>query len=111
MATSDFCLEAFQAALILAVPGIVNTDQGSQFTSKDFVGRVKESGAQISMDGKGRCLDNVWIERFWRTIKYEELYLNEYESVSQLWRAIQGYVDYYNNERRHQGLKLVTPAR
>ena len=93
-----------------ARPEIFNTDQGVQFTSSDFTGLLKHEGIQISMDGRGRALDNVCVERLWRTVKYEEVYLKDYTSV---WDARQGlgeYFTFYNHERLHQALGYQTPA-
>jgi len=87
----------------------VNTDQGSQFTGADFIDAVRKSGASISMDGKGCWRDNVFIERFWRTIKYEEVYLRAYETVSQARESIARYIAFYNGRRGHSSLKDRTP--
>ena len=89
---------------------IFNTDQGVQFTSHRFVGSLEEAGIQISMDGKGRALDNVFVERLWRSVKYEEIYPRGYESMKELERGLTRYFKYYNEIRRHQGLALRTPA-
>lgn len=105
-----FCLVALQRALAKVAPEIFNSDQGAQFTSPQFTSVLEQAGVRISMDGKGRCLDNVWIERFWRSLKYEEVYLNEYTSVLDAWRGIHNYVQYFNNDRPHQALGYNTPA-
>ena len=106
-----FCLEALQEAIdVHGVPEIVNTDQGSQFTSQAFTGLLQEHGIRISMDGRGRALDNIFIERFWRTVKYENIYLNKYEGVPALFSGLGLYFPFYNNERPHQSLKDCTPA-
>jgi putative transposase len=105
-----FCLEALDQALGVARPDIFNTDQGAQFTSHDFTGRLVAAGIQISMDGRGRALDNVFIERLWRTVKYEEVYLKDYETPRE---AIQGLATFfvrYNERRQHQSLDYRTPA-
>ena len=109
--SSDFCIEAFQAALesIGDVPSICNFDQGSQFTCSSFVNNVLSSGSKISMDGKGRALDNVFIERFWRSLKYEEVYLNEYRTVEDAYAGISKYFEFYNSKRVHQALGYKTP--
>lgn len=105
-----FCLEALKLGLSEAIPEIVNSDQGSQFTSDDWIAYLKEWGIKISMTGKGRCLDNVYIERFWRSFKQEEFYINEYKTVRALRLAIEQYVRFYNTQRWHQSLNYKTPA-
>jgi len=106
----DFCVEALQEALSLyGKPEIFNTDQGAQFTSDAFTGVLKSSGILISMDGKGRWMDNVFVERLWRSLKYEEVYLKAYESVQEAKMRIGVYFEYYNEGRRHQGLDRMTP--
>ena len=91
------------------IPAIFNTDQGSQFTSKDFTDKLNSRKIRISMDGKGRALDNIYIERLWRSLKYEEIYLNEYRSMVELKIAIKKYFNFYNTERFHQSLEYATP--
>jgi len=106
----DFCVEALEEALErYGTPEIFNTDQGSQFTSEAFTGVLKTSGITISMDGKGRWIDNVFIERLWRSLKYEEVYLKAYESPEEARRSIGAYFKFYNQERRHQALARCTP--
>ena len=105
-----FCLEALEMALAGTRPQIFNSDQGAQFTSKDFTQRLKEAGVRISMDGRGRAFDNIFVERLWRTIKFEEIYLKAYETVSELLQGLRRYFEFYNNERFHQGLGYQTPA-
>jgi putative transposase len=105
-----FCLEALDAALSLGRPEIFNTDQGSQFTSLDFTGRLKSAQVSISMDGRGRALDNIFVERLWRTVKYEEVYLKEYDDVRMATRQLGEYFLFYNEERLHQSLGYRTPA-
>ncbi len=108
--TADFCVEALETAFDrYGVPEIVNTDQGSQFTSEDFVEAVHERGAKLSMDGKGAWRDNIFIERFWRTIKYEEVYLRAYERMGDARRHITKYLDFYNGRRPHSSLADRTP--
>ena len=107
---ADFCLEALEAALSLGTPAIFNTDQGSQFTSDAFTGRLERAGISISMDGRGRALDNIFVERLWRTVKYEEVYLHSYESVAQAVARLRSYLRFYNEERLHQSLGYRTPA-
>lgn len=105
-----FCVEALQQGFKIAMPEIVNSDQGSQFTSDSWIDALKELHIKISMTGKGRCIDNVYIERFWRSFKQEEFYLNDYSDVKQLKHAISAYVEFYNNKRWHQSLDYKTPA-
>jgi putative transposase len=106
----SFCLEALDEALSKhGKPEIFNTDQGSQFTSIDFTGRLKQAGIAISMDGKGRWRDNVFVERFWRSIKYEEIYLHGYDSVSVARSRIGQYIQFFNNRRPHSSLQAQTP--
>lgn len=106
----EFCIEALEAALAIANPDIFNVDQGSQFTSPEFTKRLKERKILISMDGKGRCLDNIFVERLWRSVKYEEVYLKQYASPLEAKQGLQEYFQFYNNERPHQSLKYKTPA-
>lgn len=107
---SGFCLEALDEALIAGRPETFNTDQGPQYTSTAFTGRLKDNDIKISMDGRGRALDNVFVERLWRSVKYEDIYLKEYQSVPELKRGLEHYFCHYNNERPHQGLNGITPA-
>jgi putative transposase len=108
---TDFCLRTLNKAVAVTgtVPEIFNTDQGCQFTSADWSERLKELGIKISMDGKGRWIDNVVIERFWRSIKYEDIYLRSYENAWELERGIETYIMRYNLERPHRALKEATP--
>ncbi len=106
----SFCVSALERALRLyPKPEIFNTDQGSQFTGNAFTHVLKNADIKISMDGKGRCMDNIFIERLWRSVKYEEVYLNEYESVDHLRRALRKYFYFYNEERPHQHFEYQTP--
>lgn len=108
---SSFCVEALEEALArYGAPGIFNTDQGAQFTAEAFTRVLRARGIQISMDGKGRCLDNVFVERLWRSLKYEEVYLHAYEGVREARLAIDRYFAYYNESRRHQALGYATPV-
>jgi putative transposase len=107
---TEFCMEALRRGLCQKVPEIFNTDQGVQFTSSQFTGRLEESGIRISMDGKGRALDNVFIERLWRSVKYEEIYPKGYESMKEVRMGLKKYFEFYNNRRPHQGLDYRTPA-
>jgi putative transposase len=105
-----FCVSMLEEALCHAHPVIFNTDQGSQFTSTEFTQCLLKREILISMDGRGRALDNVFIERLWRSVKYEEIYLNDYQSVSQLHQALGQYFHFYNHERPHSALGGRSPA-
>lgn len=108
--TTDFCIQAVEDAIArYGKPEIFNTDQGSQFTSVEFTGLLKDNGIQISMDGKGAWRDNVFVERFWRSVKYEEVYLHAYESVSQARSGIDRYIRFYNARRPHTALDGKAP--
>jgi putative transposase len=105
-----FCIEALEEALVKRQPEIFNSDQGCQFTSEDFVGVLQGRGIHISMDGRGRAMDNIMIERLWRSVKYEEVYLNDYQTVRDALNGLARYFQLYNNERFHQSLGYRTPA-
>ena len=105
----EFCLKALQKALGISTPEIFNTDQGVQFTSEDFIKILKDKGIKISMDGKGRAFDNIFVERLWRTVKYEEVYLHNYQTVKEARLNLERYFHFYNTERLHQSLKYKTP--
>jgi putative transposase len=105
-----FCLEALDQALVRARPDIFNSDQGAQFTSIDFTGRLESAGVRISMDGRGRALDNVFVERLWRTVKYEEVYLKDYETPREAMQGLDTFFVRYNEQRQHQSLAYQTPA-
>ncbi len=107
----SFCLEMLEEALSQGRPEVFNTDQGVQFTAAAWTGRLESAGVAVSMDGRGRCLDNVFVERLWRTVKYEDIYLRGYEGVPALQRGLGQYFPYYNEERLHQALGYRTPAR
>jgi putative transposase len=108
---SRFCIDALEEALNrFGKPEIFNSDQGSQFTADDFTKPLRERGIAISMDGKGRCIDNIFIERLWRSLKYEEVYLHPYEDVLEARSRIGRYLAFYNDERAHQALGYQTPA-
>lgn len=108
--TTDFCLEAVQEAINrYGKPDIFNTDQGCQFTSLEFTGLLKDQGIQISMDGKGCWRDNVFVERLWKSLKYEEVYLHAYETVSAAQQGLERYVTFYNQTRPHRALDGHTP--
>jgi len=108
---SSFCVDALEEALgRFGTPEIFNTDQGAQFTAEAFIKPLRDRGIAISMDGKGRCLDNVFVERLWRSLKYEEVYLHAYDAMPEARRGIGRYLDFYNNERLHQALGYQTPA-
>jgi putative transposase len=106
----DFCIEALKSALRRGRPDIFNSDQGSQFTSEKFTGELAAREIAISMDGRGRCMDNIFIERLWRSLKYEEVYLKDYASVTEARASIAKYFRFYNQERLHQSLEYRTPA-
>ena len=106
---SGFCVSALDQALELSRPEIFNTDQGSQFTSTDFLKRLEEQQVRISMDGRGRVYDNIFVERLWRTVKYEEVYLHQYTMVSDARRGLDKYFLFYNMERIHESLGYRTP--
>ena len=103
------CLEALNQGLKEESPNMVNSDQGSQFTSKSWIDLLKKHNIDISMDGKGRCLDNIHIERFWRSLKYEEVYLRSYGSMKEARKSLGSYIKFYNDERPHQSLSYKTP--
>lgn len=108
---SDFCIAALREAFDrFGQPDIFNTDQGSQFTSDAFTGELLGRGVKVSMDGKGRYLDNIFVERLWRSLKYEEVYLHAYDSVSEARKGVDGYFSFYNNDRTHAALGNQTPA-
>lgn len=106
---TSFCLEALDESLAGGRPEIFNTDQGVQFTSTAFTSRLESNGVAISMDGRGRALDNVFIERLWRSLKYEDIYLKEYATVDDLYEGLASYLAFYNGERLHQALDYRTP--
>ena len=105
-----FCLDALRQALGSDRPAIFNTDQGVQFTAHEFTGCLQSANIQISMDGRGRAMDNIFIERLWRTVKYEDIYLKEYATVSELETGLAAYFRFYNHERPHQSPAYSTPA-
>lgn len=106
----SFCVEALEKALGWGRPEIFNSDQGSQFTSRDFTGVLQQQGVRISMDGRGRALDNVFVERLWRSVKYEEVYLRDYRTVAEARQGLGAYFHFYNHQRFHQSLGYRTPA-
>lgn len=108
---TDFCLLALERALEYGQPEVFNTDQGVQFTSQAFTGILQSAGIAISMDGRGRALDNIFVERLWRTVKYEEVYLNDYASVPIGRQRLNAYFPFYNQKRPHQALGYRTPAK
>jgi putative transposase len=105
-----FCLELLEEALARGRPEVFNTDQGVQFTAAAFTGRLESAGVAVSRDGRGRWLDNVFVERLWRTVKYEDVYLRGYEGVPELEQGLGRYFGFYNEERLHQALAYRTPA-
>jgi len=109
--TAEWCSEVVKEAIKNhGVPEIFNTDQGSQFTSEIFINTLKNNAIEISMDGKGRALDNIFIERLWRSVKYENIYLNVYEDGLSLYQGLNKYFDFYNNQRHHQSLDYQAPV-
>lgn len=106
----EFCLELLDEVLEKGKPEVFNTDQGVQFTAEAFTGRLVSAGVKVSMDGKGRCLDNVFVERLWRSVKHEELHLKRYGTVPELEAGLEAYFAFYNKERPHQSLDYKTPA-
>ncbi len=106
---TGFCLEALEQALAQGQPEIFNTGQWCQFTSPAFTGRLEKAGIHVSMDGRGRALGNIFVERLWRSVKYECLYLNDYDSVAQLRQGLADYFHFYNHQRLHQALDYQTP--
>lgn len=107
---TEFCVEALEAALRHGTPDIFNSDQGAQFTSEEFTGRLVSAGAKVSMDGRGRVFDNIFVERLWRSVKYEEVFLHDYANVPEAREGLERYFRFYNQERRHQSLGYETPA-
>lgn len=107
---TGFCLEALERALQWGQPEIFNSDQGCQFTSEAFTGRLEAQGVRISMDGRGRVFDNIFVERLWRTIKHEDIYLKDYMTVAELDAGLSHYLRFYNEARPHQALGYRTPA-
>ena len=105
-----FCLSALEKALGISQPEIFNSDQGAQYTSEAFTGRLRQAGVRISMDGRGRVYDNIFVERLWRTVKYEEVYLHEYASLAEAQGSLARYFHGYNHQRLHQSLDWSTPA-
>jgi putative transposase len=105
-----FCLDALDEALSRGRPEIFNTDQGAQFTAQDYTGRLEEAGIAVSRDGRGRALDNVFVERLWRSVKYEDIYIKDYEHVSELESGLLAYFWFYDEERPHQSLDYRTPG-
>jgi putative transposase len=106
----SFCLEMLEEALSRGRPEVFNTDQGVQFTAQAWTGRLESAGVAVSMDGRGRCLDNVFVERLWRSVKYEDVHLHGYEAVPELQRGLGRYFPFYNERRPHQSLAYRTPA-
>jgi len=107
---TSFCTSALEWALQQGQPEIFNTDQGGQFTSEAFTSRLEKHGVKISMDGRGRAMDNIFIERLWRSVKYENIFLHDYTSVNEVIAGLKRYFRFYNHERPHQSLRKQTPA-
>jgi putative transposase len=105
----DFCIDALKRALLISKPEIFNSDQGPQFTSDDFINALEEINIRISMDGRGRFYDNIFVERLWRSVKYEEVYLHDYRTVLEARDGLGSYFDLYNKERPHDSLNNQTP--
>jgi len=105
----DFCIEILNRSLRKSKPAIFNTDQGSQYTSNEFTSILENNNILVSMNGKGRSLDNIYIERLWRSVKYEDIFKKSYESVQELYEGLEIYFKFYNNERIHQSLNYLTP--
>src|SRR5258708_5492785 len=105
-----FCLEALDEALSRGRPEVFNTDQGSQFTSREYTGRLEGAGVAVSRDGRGRALDNVFVERLWRSVKYEDIYIKDYGQVSELELGLTAYFRFYDEDRPHQSLDYRTPG-
>lgn len=106
----EFCIEALRRALRRGRPEVFNSDHGAQFTSERFTGVLTDQRVSISMDGRGRCMDNIFVERLWRSLKYEEVYLKDYRSLSEARAGIDHYLWFYNHKRLHQSLDYQTPA-
>lgn len=107
---TQFCVEALERSLRIATPTIFNTAQGAQFTSREFTGFLERHDIQISLDGRGRALDNVFVERLWRSVKWEHVYLNDHQTLHAAWHGLHSYFQFYNHERPHQALNYRTPA-
>lgn len=106
---SQFCIDALEMALKIGLPDIVNSDQGVQYTSHAYINLVQSKGARISMSGKGRCWDNIFVERFWRSLKYEEVFLKQYNNSNDAYENIGNYIENYNKQRPHSSLNYRTP--
>jgi len=106
----NFCLTALERALKIATPEISNSDQGSHFTSTQFLEPLLQKNVQISMDGRGRCMDNIFTERLWRTVKYENIFLKSYRTIDEASLGLTEYFQFYNTKRPHQSLNYQTPA-
>lgn len=105
-----FCIEAVEEALEVGKPKIINSDQGAQYTCHEYIQTVQSQGIEISMSGRGRCWDNIFVERFWRSLKYEEIYLNHYSCTDELMEGIGSYISLYNDRRLHSALNHRTPS-
>ncbi len=107
---AEFCQNALSAAYKINIPEIFNSDQGSQFTSQDFIDLSLNNKVAVSMDGRGRCLDNIFVERLWRSVKRENIYLNDYQTIAEVKIGLEDYFQFYNHRRPHQSLNYQTPA-
>lgn len=108
---TDFCLDALNDAYQINRPDIFNSDQGSQFTSQEFINLSLQNQVAVSMDGRGRCLDNIFVERLWRTVKRENVYLSDYQTITEARTGLKDYFNFYNHRRPHQSLNYQTPAK
>lgn len=106
-----FCVRALKSALTRAIPEIHNSDQGSQFTALEYIGLLATNQIRISMDGRGRCMDNIFTERLWRSVKYENIYLKHYRTIHEAYAGLGNYFPFYNERRRHQALDYQTPEK
>jgi putative transposase len=107
---NDFCIQALEEALKINIPDIHNSDRGVQYTSSDYINVLQNEKIEISMDGRGRCMDNIFTERLWRSVKYENIYLNDYSNLNEAEAGLRNYFKFYNEKRRHQSLDYKTPA-
>lgn len=107
---NDFCVQALDEALEINIPGIHNSDQGVHYTAQNYVTVLEEKEIQISMDGRGRCMDNIFTERFWRTVKYENIFLQDYADINEAKTGLAEYFLFYNEKRKHQSLNYMTPS-
>jgi putative transposase len=107
---TTFCIDSLNRALEIAIPEYHNSDQGTQFTDKEYTGVLESHEVKISMDGRGRCMDNIFTERLWRSVKYEDIFLKSYRDIDEVRKGLAEYFHFYNTERKHQSLNYRTPA-